>query len=175
MKNEITHPLERYKLIADPTIRQQCIDNFDEEFYRLRLAEGNKDNGTICDAIEYGFDWEINLEDFDYWSDIFGQALNGTLPLLPEPIEDNPTLGYKTSLASSEPIEEPNLTIESIGDLRSDKMIIAELRTENEKLRECLKSTILAIDHFHNTKENGNAIMPTYYSLVERAKNLLNK
>jgi hypothetical protein len=97
MRNKITHPIERYKLIADPTIRQQCIDNFDELIYK-----GNKkyDSNSLSDAIYFGFEWTHSGGD-KYWSDIFDKAENGTLELLSEPIEDNPTLGYKTSLVSN--------------------------------------------------------------------------
>jgi len=165
MKNEITHPLERYKRIADPTIRQQCIDNFDEEFYRLRLAEGNKDNGTICDAIEYGFDWEINLEDFDYWSDIFGQALNGTLPLLPEPIEE----------PLNEPTNEPKLIVGANTYSTVLEMMVEELkqkndqlRSENEKLRECLA-------YYYDNARFSNYSVEEHLTASYQAKQLLNK
>jgi hypothetical protein len=105
MKNEITHPLERYKLIADPTIRQQCIDNFNEYRY---IAERENDKGTLYDAIDCGIWWRATPEGYDYWSNVHNDAIDGTLPLLPEPIE--------------EPSE------------------IDQLRTENDKLRECLQS-----------------------------------
>jgi hypothetical protein len=96
--NKIQHPLERYKLIADPTIRQQCIDNFDEEYYK---NSKKYDDGGIEDAILYMCFWENTPQKTPYWSTVLEKIIRGTLEILPEPIEDNPTLGYKTSLASN--------------------------------------------------------------------------
>jgi len=100
MKNEIKHPLERYKRIADPTIRQQCIENFDEEFYREYKY---LDTGSQQDALLHGFNW-----------------------YLAEDVQDTPgkTYAYFTGVYAM-------LSKESQSE-------IDQLRTENEKLRECL-------------------------------------
>jgi len=108
----MTHPLERLKRIADETIRKQAIENFDEEFYKSQVECVKYDKVGVPEAIELGFDWEDSPQGHDYWDDIHNKAKRGELPLLPEPIEDNPT---------SE---------------------IDQLKLENEKLRECLKGFI---------------------------------
>jgi hypothetical protein len=88
MKNEITHPLERYKLIADPTIRQQAIDNFDEEFY---LERKHLDSGTMQDALLLGFNWfytnvrDTKEESYGYFTGVYAML---SKELLPEPIEE---------------------------------------------------------------------------------------
>jgi hypothetical protein len=87
MKNEITHPLERYKRIADPTIRQQCIDNFDETQYK-QITDIDSDDGTLSDAIASMCFWAKTPQGHAYWQEIYDKILAGTLPLLPEPIEE---------------------------------------------------------------------------------------
>jgi hypothetical protein len=108
---EITHPLERYKLIADPTISQQCIDNFNRFNLNHEYAY-EFDDGSIADAISCGFSWVNTPEGKSYWEGIHAKAkaVTNILPLLPEPIE--------------EPSE------------------LNQLRTENEKLRECLNDIL---------------------------------
>lgn len=84
-KNEIKHPLERYKLIADPTIRQQAIDNFNEEYYN---DDKHLDYGSVEDAIFLMCLWGDTEQGLDYWGEIYKKIKRGILPLLPEPIED---------------------------------------------------------------------------------------
>ena len=80
MKN-ITHPLERLKLIADETIRKQAIENFDENHYReYRVL----DSGSIADAIYNSFVWNSTPQEHRYWQKIHTKALNNQLELLPE-------------------------------------------------------------------------------------------
>ena len=146
MKNEITHPLERYKRIADPTIRQQCIDNFDWRFYTKYINDC--DGGDISDAIFYGLDWDNTPEGYDYWDKIHNDAINGTLELLPEPVEEPSVAELKNSM------REPYLEID-------------QLRSENEKLRECLRFFALL-----------NESEPQYATIIggiKQAKQLLNK
>lgn len=178
MKNEIKHPLERYKLIADPTIRQQAIDNFDEEFYN-----NNKhlDDGSIDDAIHLGFYWFLTSEKTKYWSNIRKRILEGTLELLPEPIEE-PTKYISREIADQYQglfnlISKEHgltLTISEMDDIVSESLKLAsqseidQLRTENEKLRECL-------EYFYNNSRFSNGSTYEHYSAAMQAKTLLNK
>jgi len=146
MKNEITHPLERYKRIADPTIRQQAIDNFDEKWYK---ENQNDDNGLICDAIFIMCIWGDTKQGLGYWLDIHESAKNGTLELLPEPIEEPLT----------EPTNEPNE--------------LNQLRTENEKLRECLKEMLSVNEKYCLISESN--YMLQLDKAIQQAKTLLNK
>jgi hypothetical protein len=114
MKNKIKHPLERYKLIADSTIRQQCIDNFDEEFYKKHK---NHDDGSIEYSIILGFNWHISPEKTKYWSKIRLQAIDGILSLLPEPIEEPSELNQLRS--ENEKLRE-NQIPESLVDFIND-------------------------------------------------------
>lgn len=147
MKKEITHPLERYKLIADPTIRQQCIDNFDEELYIAELNVGYEDGGTIADAIYSGFDWDKSPQGYEYWEGVHNRAVIGILPLLPEPIEEPLT----------EPTNEPNE--------------LNQLRTENEKLRDWIKN-IVNRESMYTVKGQGKTLTAKE---IREAKQLLNK
>jgi hypothetical protein len=127
MKNEITHPLERYKRIADPTIRQQCIDNFNEKLYSSRF-----DNGTISNSIIEGFIWRDTPQGQTYWEVIYNKSINGTLELLPEPIEEPNTM-FLIYDGVDKVITDETLTLIKVSELD-------QLRSENEKLRGYLKS-----------------------------------
>lgn len=157
MKNEIKHPLERYKLIADPTIRQQCIDNFNEDYYN---DDKHLDDGSVEDAIFVMCLWSDTEQGYDYWEEIYNKIKRGTLPLLPEPIEGNPTLGDKTLLAKGDIYAEFNHLAEQYD----------QLRTENEKLREWI---ISIVNRSPMTTTQIQLILSPYD--IHQAKQLLNK
>jgi hypothetical protein len=142
MKNEITHPLERYKLIADPTIRQQCIDNFSQEYWDKWAID---DDNSIDNAIFHMNNWETTPQGRKYWQYVWEKAIDRKLPLLPEPIEEQ-----------SE---------------------IDQLRSENEKLRECLSDCLQMLEQTKTHRQilniNGGDVFLN--STIDKAQQLLNK
>jgi hypothetical protein len=156
MKNEITHPLERYKRIADPTIRQQCIDNFDEEFY-LDYCSRNPDDGSVQDAIINGFSFFKSEQGKGYWYKI---AFGNTLHLLPEPIE---SLNESKLIVGADSYQ---TTLETL--IAVQKETIDQLRSENEKLRECL-------EYYYNNARFSNYSVEEHLTATYQAKQLLNK
>ena len=88
-------------------------------------------------------------------------------------VEENCNGLIRASLAEVDPNDyvgvksEPALSTVSLGDLRSDKMIIAQLRTNNEKLRECLSEFVT----LHDEAE----LKPFFYKVYNKAQTLLNK
>jgi hypothetical protein len=124
----IKHPLERYKRIADQTIRQQCIDNFDENHYSYFKYI---DKGSVQDAINCGFNWVNSIQGGEYWVSVVRMLLKKDITILPEPIE--------------EPLNEPKLmvgvnTYSTVLEMmvEEQKQKNDQLRSEKEKLRECL-------------------------------------
>ena len=157
MKNEITHPLERYKLIADPTIRQQCINYFDKSFYeRFKYL----DKGSVMDAINLGFIKSNCDEHKPYWDNVIKMLKNGTLELLPEPIEplNEPTNEPKTMFliddGENKVITDETLTLIKVSE-------IDQLRTENDRLQKALD---------FNVKENVNILRQFSEKITENEK-----